>query len=338
VKRKIAVVGARGYSGLECCRLLLNHPDFELAVVTSSETSWRLSDEFPGAKLDKVAHLNTDEFLAQPKGVDAVMLATTAAQSFEAAQSLKDQFVVDLSGAFRLGVQETKAFYSLSLASEKDSAESRYGLCPWQRAESKGLVSNPGCYPTSVLMALLPLLKDGLVHGENIVIDAKSGVTGAGRSPKEIAQFAELSESLIPYKIGEHQHQPEIKRFIKHFAGMDPSFTFTTTLVPISRGILSSIYVQAAAGANMEKIAESYRNHYGEYSLFDFYAYESGSELTQLSLKKVAGTNRTRVVVRQSENGFVIFSMIDNLLKGAASQAIENLNRHFKFPIGLGLD
>ncbi|MAZ47554.1 MAG: N-acetyl-gamma-glutamyl-phosphate reductase [Halobacteriovoraceae bacterium] len=335
---KVATIGARGYTGLEFVRLVATHPKFQLKTVVSSDASWKVSKEFPYLpRLADVETVNNEKFAELADDFDIIVMALSAQQSFEWKRKLKNfsGVLLDLSGAFRLDQKGAREYYQLEL-SEEESSVDLYGLRPFQKNNESKLVSNPGCYPTSVLCPLIPLLKEKIIKSDQIIIDAKSGVTGAGRTPKEITHFHEIGSNLVPYKVGNHQHVPEIERFASYFSGREDSLSirFTTTLVPLSRGILSTLYLKLENGVGEKEVTAAYEKEFSAEKLINFQKLERGGSV---SLKKVVGSPMVDINYYIEGDNLTIFSCIDNLEKGAASQAIENLNIRFNLPAHTGL-
>jgi N-acetyl-gamma-glutamyl-phosphate reductase len=212
--------------------------------------------------------------------------------------------------------------------SESLLSSAGYGLVPWAApiAGRSRLIANPGCYATSVLMALLPLLKERLIEPETLVIDAKSGASGAGRKAAENLLFTEVDGECLPYKVGKHQHLPEIRRFAREFAGVEIDPMFVTHLLPVRRGIISGLYARLVSGVTQADVTAAFERAYSSYPLVRFGAAES------LSLKRVVGSARTHIGFTVRGSQLYCFSLIDNLMKGAASQAVENFNRLFDLP------
>ncbi len=335
---KTVIIGARGYAGVELARLLLRHPHAELvACLSTSDTGWKLSDSLPdalsanGNERAPVLALDLDHL----PSAQVFFLATPADASHKLAPQLLKlgKKVIDLSGAFRLDSLQGKDWYGLDAV---PGVSAHYGLVPWAQPAVRGqLIANPGCYATSVLMAILPLLKTGLVQPDTLVIDAKSGTTGGGRKAVESLLFSEVEGECLPYKVGKHQHLPEIIRYAQQFAGVEIDPIFTTHLLPTRRGILSSIYARLAPGLTGDKalasIDAAYQHAYGQYRLV------SASSKQSLMLRHVVGSARTHIGYAVQGDKLHLFSLIDNLLKGAASQAVENLNRLADRPAETGL-
>lgn len=345
-KPRCVIVGVRGYAGLDLARLLLNHPEAELSACFGTESEFALSDYLPDSKAQGIRALPVAKLLENPSQFgQVVFLATPAEVSLELAPKLLNagMSVIDLSGAFRLSAAAYPAWYGFEHSAPQALATAEYGLNPWCMPVSglvRGprLVANPGCYATSVLMALIPLLKAGLVDPETVVIDAKSGTSGAGRKAAENFLFTEVEGECLPYRIGKHQHLPEIQEHAKRLSGVKIDPFFSTHLLPVRRGIISGIYARLSPQANAAAVSAAYAEAYSRYPLMRVGQVEAGKAPSHLlSLKRVSGTARTHITFGVTGNKLYVFSCIDNLLKGAASQAVENLNRLYDFPIGMGL-
>lgn len=202
---------------------------------------------------------------------------------------------------------------------------------------SARLIANPGCYATAVQMALLPLLQKKLLKNESIVIDAKSGTTGAGRKASESQLFAEVEGECLPYKIGRHQHYPEICLHLKNYSGQKIDPMFSTTLIPVRRGIIAGIYAHLQEGVTGADVQGAYAQAYEGYPLVQFGAYSPHAGNRLLSLKQVVGSARTHLTYAIESNKLYLYATIDNLMKGAATQAIENMNSLWGWPPQTGL-
>lgn len=347
-KKKIAIVGARGYSGLELARILLQHPEAELVACFAGESNFQLSDYLPEANAKKIPVKALSEMPAMLAELDVVFLATPAEVSLELAPKILEQTnVIDLSGAFRLKTGDQKARYKEWYKMDHKNPElldaSIYGLVPFSKISASTkpqLIANPGCYATSVMMAILPLLQAGLIRKSTLVIDAKSGTTGAGRKAAENLLFTEVEGECLPYRVGAHQHFPEICEQTESFSGQTIDPFFTTHLLPVRRGIISSIYAELVD--ERANIQGAFERIYAEYPLVRFGEIDSAkAEMPSrigLSLKKVVGTARTHIYFKAVGKKLFLFSLIDNLLKGAASQAVENFNQLYGFPVETSLD
>lgn len=314
-KKSASVVGARGYSGLELIKLLLKHPAIALTHAYATKP-FKLTDDLLVDGLANIECLTDDKILHTL--TDIVFLATPAEVSFALAPKILQagKTVIDLSGAFRL--KKNPSTYNLG----PTELEGEYGLAPFcGPASQQTLIANPGCYASAITLALIPLLKHGVIEAKGIVIDAKSGTTGAGRKAAETQLFAEVDGECLPYRIGKHQHLPEIKEAIEKFAGVAIDPHFVTHLLPVKRGITAGIFAEAKT-TDIKDIENAYAKEFAEYPLVRF-----GQDPKLLQLKNVVGTPFTHIYFSLVANKLYVFSAIDNLLKGAASQAVENLNR-----------
>jgi N-acetyl-gamma-glutamyl-phosphate reductase len=355
--KRVAIVGARGYSGLELARILMKHPEAELVACFAHDSSFALSDYLTDSSAVDVPVFPLKDLESVLPNLDCVFLATPAEASLELAKKIlehKDSkaSVVDLSGAFRLqaGTEAEKAarfelWYKTKQTAPEHLANASYGLVPFARPVSgdKCLVSNPGCYATAVLMGIVPLLKAKAIKASTLVIDAKSGTTGAGRKASEGQLFAEVDGECLPYRVGKHQHLPEIIEWAEAFGGQAIDPFFNTHLLPVRRGIIASMYAELQSGADANVVGEAFASAYRNYPLarvtrLDSKEPQDLSPALSLSLKKVSGTARVHISYQVIGQKLYLFSLIDNLLKGAASQAVENFNSLHDFPVALGLD
>jgi N-acetyl-gamma-glutamyl-phosphate reductase len=313
------VFGATGYAGREIVRLLATHPEARVAFTTGTGGG-HLAHE---AGLEQAADAY---LLALPHGVSAKYAAALRT-------SRPDATVIDLSGDLRLSTAAVyKHWYGHEHPAPQLLHSIPYGLTEVYRERLPGarLVSNPGCYATSVLLPLVPLLRAGLVEADDILVDAKSGATGAGRSPKEELLFCEVAEDLSAYSPGRvHRHVAEIEEVLHETSGKTVALSFCPHLLPVKRGILSAIYVRTSAPP--ASLADGLRR---------FYADSPFVRLVDAPprLSDVVGTNDCLISIHAAAHGrVVLFSAIDNLLKGAAGQAIQNLNRCLGWDEGAGL-
>jgi N-acetyl-gamma-glutamyl-phosphate reductase len=317
---QVGVFGATGYAGRELVRLLGTHPEGEVGFTTGSEEG-HLSHE---AGLDRAADAY---FLALPHGVAAGYAARLRAQEPKA-------IVVDLSGDLRLkNAASYREWYGRDHPAPALLGQAPYGLTEVHRDQLPGahLVANPGCYATSVLLPLVPLLREGLVDAGDIVVDAKSGATGAGRALREELLFCEVAGDFSAYAPGRvHRHVGEIEQVLHETTGQSVALTFCPHLLPVKRGILSTIYVRTARSA--AELATALRRFY------------EGAPFVRVvdgnppRLSEVEATNECRISVHDAAPGrVVIFAALDNLVKGAAGQAIQNLNVALGMPEAAGL-
>lgn len=332
--KKVAIVGAKGYSGRELVKLCSNHPVIEQVTCVTREGKWDPKQEFLPAAPEKITTLSSENLLATYDQFDVIFLATPAETSINFVKKLRSfsGHIIDLSGGFRISAEDFQKYYGLKHEAQSELMEAAYGLVPWENPENlkkAKLIANPGCYPTATLMALIPVLKNSLIESENIVIDGKSGFTGAGRKASEKLLFSEVYGDLYPYKVGKHQHLPEIKKYGTQFGEKTFDPFFSTTVIPIPRGLSISIFAKAAKGTSPEMIQDAFTSSYQNYPMVKV---EPFGKSFLHNLKKVVGSCRTHISFHQEGDKVFLFSCIDNLLKGAASQAIENFNLLFDFP------
>ena len=329
----VGIVGASGYSGLELSRIVALHPHVELQLLGSDkwagETAARRAG-LPGAA-GKLKYAPQERCAELARECAAVFLATPAEASLELAPLLLGSGVrvVDLSGAFRLRDPALyPKFYGFEHPRPDLLREAFHGI-PELTPPPPGarLVANPGCYPTAAALALGPLVETGLLDGSPLIVDAKSGVTGAGRKAAEDYSFVEIDEDFRAYKVLRHQHQPEIAQTLGR------PCTFTAHLLPIKRGILSTCYGRLAPGRKAAELRAALVHKYAEAPFVE--VLESPDQVT---LKAVTGTNRCQVGVAADLDVVVAISAIDNLVKGAAGQAVQNLNLIMGWPQTAGLD
>lgn len=329
-KTTSAIVGARGYSGIELARLLLDHPNTELTACYATQ-KFAISDYILESKAKKIPSLTENEL--NPNMADVWFLATPAEVSLKLGAQLVDagKKVIDLSGAYRLKTSSYEKWYNFTHTRNDLLQSASYGLAPFTKPITTKLISNPGCYATAILMALIPLFKKDLISNE-IVIDAKSGTSGAGKKANESQLFAEVSGDLLPYRTGKHQHLPEITETVKNLTGVTVDLQMTTHLVPVDRGISVAIYAKPKT-TDISEIEKAYQEAYEGYPLVRL----QKGDGPLLKMKNVVHTPYTHITYDMIDNKLYVFSMIDNLLKGAASQAVENFNRLMDVPLATGL-
>lgn len=330
-KRKIGIVGATGYTGSELVRLLIDHPDVSIEVITSeSKAGTRFSEINPhfhsrvDMVLEPLANLDNYDldlvFLALPHGVSMDFIKDWDPDSYR---------VIDLSGDFRLGSgSEYEQWYKKEHSAADLIDQAAFGLPELFRDQIRNarLVANPGCYPTSAILALAPLLKDDIIESNQIVIDSKSGVSGAGAKAKQSTHFPDVFGNFSAYGLLNHRHTPEIQHNLQRYTGQDTEVIFTPHLLPIDRGILTTTY-----STPKEKINNTYL---GEW-YYSFYEKEHFIRVVDRppGVKDVRGSNYCDIYITYDErtNRIVTVSTIDNLVKGAAGQAVQNMNLMFGF-------
>ena len=337
--RTVAVVGASGYSGLELTRIVARHPRLQLSSLYSD----RWADEAVGSRVSLSGPSAALRYLPQAAAAglaaDVAFLATPAEVSLALGPALhaRGVAVVDLSGAFRLHDPAAyPTWYGFAHSAVPLLSEARYGLPELDRAALLGarFVTNPGCYATAIALALSPLVRSGLAAREGIAVSAMSGVSGAGRKASEDYSFCEVDEDLRAYRIGRHQHVPEIEQTVARFAGGVGPISFTPHLVPLRRGILATCALRATPGASEAALREALDLAYGSEPFVRV------MKPDQVSVKDVTRTNRCHLgATLDARTGLVIaVSAIDNLVKGAAGQAVQAYNATQGWDETLGLD
>jgi N-acetyl-gamma-glutamyl-phosphate reductase len=328
----VSIVGASGYSGAELVRLLIKHKGARIDKLFAQASAGKsLADLYPEFRnrLEKKFEPYTLEATAES---ECVFLALPSGEAMNLTPSLLEQgkTVIDLGGDFRLkNVEEYKKFYKHNHAASHLLPRAVYGLVEWNASQIKTakLIANPGCYPTSALLPLLPLLKEGLISSHTIVINSMSGVSGAGRKADLALSFVEVHDSVKAYKVAEHQHLPEIAQTLEEITGQSVSLSFVPHLIPISRGIYTTIHASLSGSASEEKILSVYERYYSQTPFVRY------SQTFIPELKGVVNTNFCDIGFRVSSetNQVIVCSAIDNLVKGAAGQAVQNFNLIYGF-------
>lgn len=333
---RAGLVGATGYTGVETLRLLLAHPEVEPAVVTSRSGQGRaVADLFPWLRgHTRLAYAAPDS--PELRRCDVVFFATPSGTAMEQAPALLDAGVrvIDISADFRIRDPAVwSRWYGRPHACPEVLARAVYGLPEQNRERIRDaqLVANPGCYPTAVILALLPLLAGGHCEHSDLIADAKSGVSGAGRKQELGNLFAEVADSFRAYAAGGHRHRPEISQALEQAAGGAVDLTFVPHLVPMVRGIHATVYARLRGEVDLQQVYEAF---YRDEPCVDMLPAGSHPET-----RSVRGTNLCRIAVHRPDDGerAVVLSVIDNLVKGAAGQALQNMNLMFGFPETLGL-
>lgn len=339
---RVAVAGATGYSGRDLIGYLLKHPQMELVGAFASRGAAQTPLATVHPQLTNLTRLGCqpfDEAAVTQLDAELIFLATPNEFSHEVTPALLETgaTVVDLSGAFRLrDATLYENFYGFAHTRPDLLTQAVYGLTEFARAELRGarLIANPGCYPTSILTPLVPLRRAGLIdEAQPIICDAKSGVTGAGKTPNAATHFAEVSESFKTYNVFKHRHTPEIAQGLG-MTNEASRLIFTPHLLPINRGILSTIYIKLPDGATRQDVLRAWQR---EFENAPFVRIFADAQLPEI--KFVAGTPFCDIgcVVEEQTGQAIIVGAIDNLLKGAASQALQNANVAFGFDEGAGL-
>ncbi|OYY94522.1 MAG: N-acetyl-gamma-glutamyl-phosphate reductase [Hydrogenophilales bacterium 28-61-23] len=333
---KAGIVGGTGYTGVELLRLLAQHPEVELTAITSrKEAGMPVAEMFPSLRgRVSLAFSTPDE--APLKSCDVVFFATPNGVAMQQTRELLDAGVkvIDLAADFRIqDVAEWSKWYGMEHACPDLVAEAVYGLPEVNREKIKGarLIANPGCYPTAVQLGFLPLVEAGVIDTGWMVADCKSGVSGAGRKAEIGALFAECSDSFKAYAVAGHRHLPEIRQGVARMAGHEVGLTFVPHLTPLIRGIQATLYAKLSKDVDLQALFEArYANEY----FVDVMPAKSHPET-----RSVRASNMCRVAVHRPQGGdtVVVLSVIDNLVKGAAGQAVQNMNLLFDLPENMAL-
>lgn len=334
---KIGIVGGTGYTGVELLRLLARHPQASLRAITSrGEAGTPVADMFPNLR----GHIDlrfTDPKDAALTDCDVVFFATPNGIAMQQTRALlaAGVKVIDLAADFRIkDIAVWEKWYGMTHACPELVAEAVYGLPEVNRAQIREarLVANPGCYPTAVQLGFLPLLEAGLVDPDYLIADAKSGVSGAGRKAETHILFSEAADNFKAYGVAGHRHWPEIKQGLERVTRAGVGLTFVPHLTPMIRGIHATLYMRLNSEADLQAV---YERRYAQERFVD--VLPPGA---QPDTRSVRGSNVCRIAVHRprSEKTVVVLSVIDNLVKGAAGQAVQNMNIMFGLDEGLGVD
>lgn len=337
-KKKIGIIGATGYTGSELVRILTNHPAVEITMITSESRAGELfSDVHPflqGIADQKLVSMNDIDnyeldlvFLALPHGVSMDFVKRFKNKSFK---------IVDLSGDFRLGSQEIyEEWYKIDHIYPEGIEKAVFGSPElyFDKIKKANLIANPGCFPTSAILGLAPLLENNLIETDRIIVDSKTGVTGAGIKAKTVNMYSNVNDNFKAYGLKNHRHTIEIQGILDLVSGKETLVQFTPHLLPVDRGILTTIYARPTQKIDEIKLKKLYA---------DFYANAPFVRLREQepAIKDVRGTNYCDLFMTYDErtNMVIVISVIDNLIKGAAGQAIQNMNIMFGFEETKGLN
>lgn len=325
---KVGIVGGTGYTGVELLRLLAQHPGVELVAITSrGDAGSEVAAMFPSLR-GRVGLKFEDPATANLKACDVVFFATPNGIAMQQAPELLDAGVkvIDLAADFRIfDVAEWEKWYGMQHASPQWVAKAVYGLPEVNRAAIRNaqLVANPGCYPTAVQLGFLPLVEAGVVDAAHLIADAKSGVSGAGRKAEVSSLFSEASDNFKAYGVPGHRHLPEIRQGLSRAAGGSVGLTFVPHLTPLIRGIHATLYAQIKSDVDVQSLFEK---RYADEPFVDVMPAKSHPET-----RSVRAANICRIAVHRPQGGdtLVVLSVIDNLVKGAAGQAVQNMNIMF---------
>jgi N-acetyl-gamma-glutamyl-phosphate reductase len=333
---KVGIVGGTGYTGVELLRLLAQHPEAELAVITSrAEAGSSVADLFPSLR-GRVDLRFSDPATAPLKDCDLVFFATPNGVAMQQAGDLLTSGVrvIDLAADFRIkDIPLWEKWYGMIHASPELVAEAVYGLPEINREQIRHarLVANPGCYPTAVQLGFLPLIEAGCIDAGSLIADAKSGVSGAGRKAETHILFAEASDNFKAYGVAGHRHLPEICQGLSGIAGVQVGLTFVPHLTPMIRGIHATLYARITREEDFQALFEK---RFSQERFVDVLPPKSHPDT-----RSVRAANICRIAVHRPQGGntLVVLSVIDNLVKGAAGQAVQNMNLMFGFDECLGL-
>ncbi|MBF7093943.1 N-acetyl-gamma-glutamyl-phosphate reductase [Streptococcus sp. HF-1907] len=326
---KVSIVGVTGYSGLELVRLLNNHPNVTIVSVHATrDIGQKLSNIY--SYLKGVCDLPIEVFDSQAimAKSDLVFFATPSGVAKElSADFVKADFpVIDLSGDHRLPAETYQKWYGKEPAEQEILNQFTYGLTDFTYVAGKKWIANPGCYATATSMALIPLIQAQAIDLKSIIVDAKSGLTGAGKVLSESSHFVNVHDNYVTYKVNRHQHIPEIVQTLKQFDSQLDHIQFSTSLLPVNRGIMATCYVQLKEGVTEDDIKQAYQKAYADKPFVRLQ-----SSLPELH--NVISSNFTDIgfAYNSVTNILTVVSVIDNLVKGAAGQAMQNMNLMFGF-------
>lgn len=338
-KFKAGIIGGTGFTGSELIRIVSLHPNLKLETITSESSKGSpVAEVFPHLQglidlsFTSIDDLNVNQldvlFLALPHGVSMKFIKDTKAQD--------NTIVVDLSGDFRLDSAESyNKWYPGNHVVPDLIAQTVYGLPELFRDSLPGhsLIANPGCYPTSSILPLAPLLREKIIDPVDIKIDSKSGVSGAGANPKPHTHFPAANENFMAYGLKNHRHTPEIEQALSKFSSTETRILFTPHLLPVNRGILSTIYAKPSAEISEERLKDIFSDYYGSEPFIR-------NRTTPPKIQQVRGTNFCDIYSTYDDrtNTIILVSCIDNLIKGAAGQAVQNANIQFSLDETTGLN
>ena len=330
-KLKVCIAGASGFVGQELIKLLVKHPNVEIIHLFVNNLGSQDTDLVKKHKLPDFRKIDVKLI----NECDVLFSAMPHTHSQNIIKSVNENLVIfDLSADFRLSNAETyESWYKVKHESKKLLKKAVYGLSEIFRDKIKksNLIACPGCYPTSVLLPLIPLLKDNLINTNEIIIDSKSGYSGAGKKTLDAKLYPQIEKNIAIYGLSNHRHVPEIEEYLNMFIDKKTQINFTPHLIPTFRGILSTIYIKS--NFNLTKLSESLLSFYKNSEFIRFY------KKKLINTNEVINTNYCNISINENRlpNSFIISSSIDNLLKGASGQAVQNFNIRFDFEENLSL-
>lgn len=336
---KAGIAGGSGYTGIELIRILLGHPEVEIAFITSEKNTGKsVSSVFPVfSKCLNLKFISVDQGLKQSCDLVFVALPHSAAMSTVPSFLKNCGRVIDFSADYRLkDVSVYEKWYSTKHTSPDLCSNAVYGLPELNedKIRNASLIANPGCYPTSIILAIAPLITEKLIDLKSIIADSKSGVSGAGRTSDPLYSFAERNDSIVPYKVANHRHIPEIEQELSSLDGTTVQFTFTPQLVPMVRGILSNVYANLKRSLTEKDLVDLYKSFYKRKPFIRIM--ENGKEADTKNVKSSNYCDLSLNIDKRNRR-VIVSSAIDNLVKGAAGQAVQNMNLMFDFNEQTGL-
>ena len=337
-KIKVGIIGATGYAGAEICRLIMGHPQAELAAISSvSFEGQELSSVYPAYY--QLCDLICENQAAVIEKSDVIFAALPHGLSQELAAECDkaNKAFIDLGADFRLEDEETYTkWYGCTFTDHELHKKAVYGLPELFRDEIKGkkLIANPGCYTTAVPMALVPALKNDLIEKDGIIANCASGVTGAGRKATQNTHYPDLNEGMNAYKVANHRHTPEIEQTLSKIKGEEVKVTFTPHLLPINRGILATCYAKLKEGVTEEMLWDAYHKAYDHEFFVRLLPKGKSADIHNIKYTNFCDVS---IFVDKHTDTFIAISAIDNMVKGAAGQAIQNMNIIFDLDEKTGL-
>lgn len=329
---KVGIVGGTGYVGIELIRLLANHPKINLEAISSvSFEGQNIQDIYPNVlNIIDLECTNSDEVI---KRCDVIFTALPHGLSEYIVQECikHNKVCIDIGADFRLKNEEVyKQWYKKDFEVKEIHEYAVYGLPEVYKEDIKeaSVIANPGCYPTGATLGLVPLFEKWLVKKDSVVIDAKSGTTGTGRAPSQVTHFSECNENIIAYGIGTHRHMPEIEQTLREVGGEEVTVLFTPHLIPVSRGILSTIYCQLTDKIDIYQLHGLYKDYYKDKKFVRILPLGQSA-----NIRNVTHSNFCDISLHMDSrsNRVIIISAIDNMIKGAAGQAVQNMNIRMGF-------
>ncbi|MBO0460047.1 N-acetyl-gamma-glutamyl-phosphate reductase [Enterococcus hulanensis] len=335
---KVSIIGVTGYSGIELVRLLLQHPKVEIVSIHShSQNGKEIAEYLPHLKQLLDLPLEPIDSAAIMAKAELVFFATPSGISKEIATAFveADFPIIDLSGDFRLKTDgQYEKWYKNSSAPFDFLQNAHYGLADFYSKPTSKLIANPGCYATGTLLSLAPLVEQELIETDSIIVDAKSGLSGAGKNLSEASHFVNCNENMTLYKMNSHQHIPEIMQQLQKWDQSIPAIQFSTSLIPVTRGIFITTYARSKEKLTQEQLWQVYRSFYQAKPFI-----RVQEQNVYPNLRQIIGSNFCDIGVAYNEvtNIITVVTVLDNLVKGAAGQAVHNLNHLAGWPETTGL-